>query len=93
VTRHDQHPWWCARNHSCTAPTGPHRSTSVTFDTPAYRLVATRVRARSGRDQLELRAVIGLPAGPADARNRARALIVAVCLALAPRRMSRRGNT
>ena len=92
MTRHDQHPYWCARNHSCTAPTGQHRSSPVTFDTLAYRLVVTRVRARSGRDQLELRAIIDLPAGPAEARNRARALVVAVSLALAPRRVARGRN-
>jgi len=74
----DVHPGWCGRGHVCShdRPVGEHRSHPVTFDSNAARLVATRIRTRAGRDRIEIRAVLDLPADPHAARTVARLLVV-----------------
>jgi hypothetical protein len=61
------HPDWCARGHRCSTQLGEHRSEPITVRTRYGLLILTRVRQR-GRDRLELRTVVDLPAEPVRAR-------------------------
>jgi hypothetical protein len=74
------HPAWCGRGHVCSAdrPAGEHRSHPLSFDTPAGRLVVTRIRTTAGMDRLEVRAVVDLPAEADTARQLARLLLARV---------------
>jgi hypothetical protein len=70
MNRRDIHPTWCGQGHVCSAdrPAGEHRSSPVILHGRTATLVATRTRTVAGRDRLEIRAVIDLPADPTRAR-------------------------
>lgn len=89
MIRPDIHPTWCGRGHVCTAggPRGEHRSHPETIDTPAGRLVLTRIQTRAGRARMEIRAVVDLPADPAAAQSRAQLVVYRLCRAINPRRL------
>lgn len=86
MRRDKQHPDWCGRNHVCTAagPRGEHRSYPMTVDVDAGRLVVTRIRTRTGRDQVELRMVVDVPADPVTAQRAVRGLVMRLCHAINP---------
>ena len=76
--RPDLHPAWCGQGHVCSndRPGGEHRSNPVSLDTTSSRLVATRIRTQTGRDRMEVRIVVDLPADRAQARAIARRVVV-----------------
>jgi hypothetical protein len=79
------HPAWCAQNHHCTAgrmSAGEHASTPEVWQTDVGRLVATRHRTTAGRDFVELRTVMRLPADETAAAGLARHLIATSYLVL-----------
>ncbi|GAA1821610.1 hypothetical protein GCM10009682_47280 [Luedemannella flava] len=81
----DGHPYWCARDHSCTAytlPTGEHRSDLLVWATPYGKFIATRVRTRAGKDRLELRAVVRLDPNQRTAHHQAQRLVIGMDLAV-----------
>lgn len=75
--RADLHPSWCGQGHVCShdRPGGEHRSSPLTVDTDTARIVATRIRTQAGRDRIELRVVIDLPADRDHARAIARRVV------------------
>lgn len=81
-----QCPWWCARDHQCTAqhgyPSGEHRSDPQVWNTPYGRLIATRVERLDGAGRLEIRASVRLPHDEARAHEQASTLAVEVDLAI-----------
>jgi hypothetical protein len=79
--RPDQHPYWCAADHTCSAATmtdGTHRSEPLSWSTPYGWFIATRVQHTRGPARLELRLVVNLPDGEVIAHRRAQHLVVAV---------------
>ncbi|GAA1779038.1 hypothetical protein [Luedemannella helvata] len=81
----DGHPHWCARDHSCTAytmPTGEHRSDLLVWQTDYGKFIATRVRTRTGKDRIELRAVVRLDPNQRTAHRQAQRLVVGMDLAV-----------
>jgi hypothetical protein len=68
---------WCAGGHRCQPLLQEHRSEPITVRTRYGSLVATRVHQR-GRDRLELRALVDLPAHQPHARRLAQLVLVGV---------------
>lgn len=77
-SRPDIHPSWCGQGHVCSAdrPGGEHRSSPRPLDTHTARLVITRTSTIAGRNRIELRAVIDLPADPIRAEETARRAVL-----------------
>lgn len=79
-------PWWCARDHQCTAqhgyPNGEHRSEPQVWDTPYGRLIATRAQRPGTAGRLEIRASVRLPQDEASAHEQASRLAVEVDLTI-----------
>ena len=86
MARRDYHPSWCGRGHVCSAdrPGGEHRSNPETFDTRLARLVLTRILTVAGRNRVEIRTVVDLPADPATARNLFEVVTRRLCQAIRP---------
>jgi hypothetical protein len=57
----------------------------MAVDVDAGRLVVTRLRTRAGRDQVELRMVVDVPAEPQAAQRAVRGLVFRLCQAIKPR--------
>lgn len=71
-------PDWCAGGHHCTARlgTGSHASVPEVFPTDLGRVVATRYLHTSG-GHVEIRIIVPLPEGEAEAVGFMRALVAA----------------
>lgn len=81
-------PWWCARDHRCTAqpgsayPSGEHRSAELQW-TPSYGLLQTvRAQTVGGQGKLRVLAEVDLPADEDAARRVAHQLAVGVDLTI-----------
>jgi hypothetical protein len=81
--RYDQeeHPWWCAQDHRCTALTlsdGAHISNPEIWTTLQGWVIATRHRTRG--DWVELHTILQLPADEQIAEAKARHLLAVTAL-------------
>lgn len=76
MNRRSIHPTWCAQDDACTTntATGEHRSLPLAFHLDRGRIAATRIQTLTGRDCLELHAVLTLPTDPDAARDLTRRL-------------------
>jgi hypothetical protein len=72
---------WCAGGHRCQPRLGEHRSEPWTIRTRYGVIVATRLR-QHGRDRLEMRTLVELPADQARARRLAHWVLIGVDRAL-----------
>lgn len=76
------HPDWCARDHQCAAPVGPHRSDPLTWRASHGVFVATRVQEPDGRQRLEVRVVVDLADDESAAHAQARQVAAGIDLSV-----------